>query len=41
MVELRSEIEDGVAVVTLDAPARRNALSLGLVDEIEGAFDAI
>jgi enoyl-CoA hydratase len=41
MVELRSEIEDGVAVVTLDAPARRNALSLGLVDEIEAAFDAI
>jgi enoyl-CoA hydratase len=41
MVELRTEIKDRVALVTLDAPARRNALSLGLVDEIEAAFDAI
>jgi len=41
MVELRSEIRDRVALVTLDAPARRNALTLGLVDEIESAFDAI
>jgi enoyl-CoA hydratase len=41
MVELRSEIKGGVAVVTLDAPARRNALTLGLVDEIGAAFDAI
>jgi enoyl-CoA hydratase len=41
MVELRSEVTDGVAVVTLDAPGRRNALSLGLVDEIVAAFDAI
>ena len=41
MVELRSEIRDRVALVTLDAPGRRNALSLGLVDEIVAAFDAI
>jgi enoyl-CoA hydratase len=41
MVELRSEIRDRVALVTLDAPARRNALSLELVDEIEVGFDAI
>lgn len=41
MVELRSEINDRVALVTLDAPARRNALSLELVDEIEAGFDAI
>jgi enoyl-CoA hydratase len=41
MVELRSEIRDRVALVTLDAPARRNALSLELVDEIEAGFDAI
>ena len=41
MVELRSEIKDRVALVTLDAPARRNALSLELVDEIEAGFDAI
>ena len=41
MVELRSEIRDRVALVTLDAPARRNALTLELVDEIEAGFDAI
>jgi enoyl-CoA hydratase len=41
MVELRSEIKDRVALVTLDAPARRNALTLELVDEIEAALDAI
>jgi enoyl-CoA hydratase len=41
MAELRSEIKDRVALVTLDAPARRNALSLELVDEIEAGFDAI
>ena len=41
MVELRSEIKGRVAVVTLDAPDRRNALTLGLVDEIGAAFDAI
>jgi enoyl-CoA hydratase len=41
MVELRSEIKGRVAVVTLDAPARRNALTLGLVDEIGAALDAI
>jgi enoyl-CoA hydratase len=41
MVELRSEVRDRVALVTLDAPGRRNALSLGLVDEIVAAFDAL
>ncbi|MGH9230178.1 MAG: enoyl-CoA hydratase [Acidimicrobiales bacterium] len=41
MVELRSEIRDRVALVTLDAPTRRNALTLGLVDEIEATFDVI
>ena len=41
MVELRSEVQGSVALVTLDAPGRRNALSLGLVDEIVAAFDAI
>jgi enoyl-CoA hydratase len=41
MVELRTEVRDRVALVTLDAPGRRNALSLGLVDEIVAAFDAI
>lgn len=32
---------DGVAVLTLDDPERRNALDLGIVDEIVAAFDAI
>jgi enoyl-CoA hydratase len=41
MAEIRSDVEDGVAVVTLDAPARRNAFTLGLVDEIQATFDAI
>jgi enoyl-CoA hydratase len=41
MAELRTEIEDRLAVVTLDAPARRNALTLELVDEIEAGFEAI
>ena len=41
MAELRSEVKDRVALVTLDAPARRNALTLELVDEIEAGFDAI
>ena len=41
MSELRTEIKDRVAVVTLDAPTRRNALTLELVDEIEAGFDAI
>jgi enoyl-CoA hydratase len=41
MAELRTDIKDRVAVVTLDAPSRRNALTLELVDEIEATFDAI
>ena len=30
-----------MALVTLDAPERRNALDLGIVDEIVATFDAI
>jgi enoyl-CoA hydratase len=41
MSELLVAIDDGVAKVTLDAPERRNALTLPLVDEIVAAFDAI
>jgi enoyl-CoA hydratase len=41
MAEIRTDVTDGVAVVTLDAPARRNAFTLGLVDEIETTFDAL
>lgn len=41
MSELHLVIEEGVATVTLDAPGRRNALTLELVDEIVAAFDRI
>jgi enoyl-CoA hydratase len=39
MPEVLTEIADGVAVVTLDAPDRRNALTLPMVDEIAAAVD--
>ncbi|HEV3225800.1 MAG TPA: enoyl-CoA hydratase [Acidimicrobiales bacterium] len=38
---VRSEIADGVAVVTLDDPDRRNALNLPMVDEIVETFDRL
>jgi enoyl-CoA hydratase len=41
MPEVITEISGGVAVVTLAAPDRRNALTLPMVDEIEAAVDAI
>jgi enoyl-CoA hydratase len=41
MAEVLTDIADGVAVVTLDAPARRNALTLAMVDEITAALDTI
>jgi enoyl-CoA hydratase len=41
MTELRTEIADGVARVTLDAPDRRNALTLSLGDELVAAMDAV
>ena len=40
MAEVRTDIADGVAVLTLDAPDRRNALTLGMTDEITAAVDA-
>lgn len=40
MTSVRSEISDGVAVLTLDAPRRRNALDLAMCDEITAALDA-
>jgi enoyl-CoA hydratase len=40
MAELDLVIADGVATVTLDAPDRRNALTLGLGDELLAALDA-
>jgi enoyl-CoA hydratase len=41
MAELRTTIDAGVATVTLDAPDRRNALSLDMVEEIVAAFDQL
>jgi enoyl-CoA hydratase len=41
MAELQTTVDAGVAVVTLDAAQRRNALNLELVDEIVAAFDAL
>jgi enoyl-CoA hydratase len=40
MAELDLDIADGIATVTLNAPDRRNALTLGLGDEIVAALDA-
>jgi enoyl-CoA hydratase len=41
MAEVLTDITDGVAVVTLEAPDRRNALTLPMVDEITAALDAV
>jgi enoyl-CoA hydratase len=38
--EVRTEIAGEVATVTLDAPDRRNALTVGLGDELVAAFEA-
>ncbi|OHV65199.1 enoyl-CoA hydratase-related protein [Pseudofrankia sp. BMG5.36] len=39
MSEIRYEASDGVAVVTLDAPARRNALTVEMAAELVAALD--
>jgi enoyl-CoA hydratase len=41
MAEVLTEINDGVAVVSLNAPDRRNALTLPMVEEISAAVDAV
>jgi enoyl-CoA hydratase len=41
MPEVRTAIADGVATVTLDAPDRRNALTVELGDELVAALDAV
>jgi enoyl-CoA hydratase len=41
MTLVRCDVGDGVAVVTLDDPERRNALNLAMVDEIVETFDRI
>jgi len=38
---VRLDVADGVATVTLDDPDRRNALDLGLCEEIVAAFDTL
>lgn len=38
---VRSEVLDGVAVVTLDAPSRRNAFDLAMCEEITKTVDAL
>lgn len=38
---IRTEIIDGVGVVTLDAPKRRNAFDLQMCDEVVAAVDAL
>jgi enoyl-CoA hydratase len=41
MAEVKTDIAEGVAVVTLDAPDRRNALTLPMVDEVTAALDTV
>lgn len=41
MTEIALEITDGVAVLTLDAPDRRNAITLPMCDEVAAACDEI
>ena len=41
MAEVQTDIDGGIAVLTLDAPDRRNALTLPMVDEIAAALDTI
>lgn len=41
MSQLRTDIDDGVAVITLDDPDKRNALNLDMVAEVGAALDAI
>lgn len=41
MTEVRCEVDEGVAVVTLAAPQRRNALTVEMAAELIAAFDEI
>ncbi len=41
MSRVRYDVDERVAVVTLDDPGRRNALDLGLCDDMIAAFDEI
>jgi enoyl-CoA hydratase len=39
--EVKLELRDGVAVLTLDAPARRNALTVAMAHELVAACEAV
>ena len=41
MSQIETSITDGVAVVTLNDPERRNALNLSMVEEISATFDRL
>lgn len=41
MSQVTTDITDGVAVVTLNDPDKRNALNLGMVEEVMAAMDEI
>jgi enoyl-CoA hydratase len=41
MADVTLEIEAGIATVTLDAPARRNALTVGMADDLVEACEAL
>lgn len=38
MIDL--EVDEGLAVITIDRPHARNAISLGAMDDLEKALDA-
>ena len=39
MTDIDVQIVDGVAVLTLDAPGRRNAFDLAMCQDVSAAFD--
>jgi enoyl-CoA hydratase len=41
LTTVRSEVVDGVGVITLDAPERRNAFDLAMCDEVVAIVDAL
>jgi enoyl-CoA hydratase len=41
MTEIAVHISDGVGIITLEAPARRNALTVGMADELVAACDEL
>ena len=41
MTSIRSDVTDGVGILTLDAPERRNAFDLAMCDEVGAALDRL